>query len=314
LTQEHLLQNASAALRRARQQGGNSYQFYTTDMNATARKLLALENDLRRSIEREELVLFYQPQVNSETHRIIGMEALVRWRHPERGMISPAEFIPLAEDTGLIVPIGEWVLRTACSQNKTWQNVGFKTLRMGVNLSARQFEQPDLAETVARILRETGLEPRYLELELIESTLMKSAEASIRILHELKRMGVHIAIDDFGTGYSSLSYLRRFPVSKLKIDQSFVREMLTNESDAEIVRAVIALGHSLKLKVVIEGVETEDQLAFLRFFGCDEMQGYLFGKPLPAEAFQELLLAGMDKHEEKRCADSIKVRSGSLQK
>jgi diguanylate cyclase (GGDEF)-like protein len=288
-TQQQLLQNASAALRRARQQGGNSYQFYTTDMNATARKLLQLENDLRQAVEREELVLFYQPQVSSETQRIIGMEALVRWRHPERGLVSPLEFIPLAEDTGLIVPIGEWVLRTACSQNKAWQNVGFTPLRVGVNLSARQFEQPDLAEMVARILRETGLESRYLELELIESALMKSAEASVGVLHELKGMGVCIAIDDFGTGYSSLSYLRRFPVNKLKIDQSFVREILTNESDAEIVRAVIALGHSLKLKVVTEGVETEDQRAFLRSLGCDEMQGYLFSKPLPAEAFSALL-------------------------
>jgi diguanylate cyclase (GGDEF)-like protein len=269
--------------------GGNSYQFYTTDMNATARRLLQLENDLRRAVEREELILFYQPQVSSEAQQIIGMEALVRWRHPERGLVSPLEFIPLAEDTGLIVPIGEWVLRTACSQNKAWQNVGFTPLRVGVNLSARQFEQPDLAEMVARILRETGLESRYLELELIESALMKSAETSVGVLHELKAMGVCIAIDDFGTGYSSLSYLRRFPVNKLKIDQSFVREILTNESDAEIVRAVIALGHSLKLKVVTEGVETEAQRAFLRSLGCDEMQGYLFSKPLPAEAFSELL-------------------------
>jgi len=287
-----LLQGASAALFQAKQSGGNGYQFYTADIKAAAFRRLTLESDLRRALEGEEFEVYYQPQISATTWRVCGMEALVRWRHPERGLISPAEFIPLAEDTGLIVPLGEWVLRTACAQNKAWQDAGFGSLRVAVNLSARQFEQPALAETIMRVLDETGLEPNCLELELTESAVMKNAELTIGILSELKKMGVQISIDDFGTGYSSLSYLKRFPINKLKIDQSFVGGAITNQSDAEIVRLVITLAHSLKLKVTAEGVETKEHLAFLDLLQCDEMQGYLFSRPLPVAAFEQLLVEG----------------------
>ena len=287
-----LLQNASVALFRAKQQGGNTHQFYTADMNTSAVARLTLENDLRRALEREEFIVYYQPLVRTGTGQITGMEALVRWQHPERGLVSPAEFIPLAEDTGLILPISEWVLRTACAQNKAWQDAGFEPLCVAVNFSARQFEQSNLSELVAQVICETGLNPGCLELELTESAVMKNAQLSAGILHELRGMGVCISIDDFGTGYSSLSYLRRFPINKLKIDQSFVREIMINESDGEIVRAMIALAHSLKLKVVAEGVETKEQAAFLHILRCDEMQGYLFSKPLPSQAFEELLREG----------------------
>jgi diguanylate cyclase (GGDEF)-like protein len=285
-----ILKNAAAALDRARQQGGDQYQFYTADMNAAALQRLSLENDLRRALERGEFLIHYQPQVGAGTGRLTGMEALVRWQHPELGLVSPAEFIPLAEETGLIVPLGEWVLREACAQRQRWHNSGHASLRLAVNLSARQFEQPDLTEMIARVLAETGLDPRCLELELTESSVMKNADASAAVLGELKRSGIHISIDDFGTGYSSLSYLNRFPLDKLKVDQSFVRGMLSNQGDAAIVRAVITLAHSLKLKVVAEGVETKEQLAFLHLLKCDEMQGYLFSKPLPAAAFERLLM------------------------
>ena len=287
-----LLKNAAAALDRAKQQGGDQYQFYTADMNAAALKRLSLENDLRRALERGEFALHYQPQVSAETGQLTGMEALVRWQHPEWGLVSPAEFIPVAEETGLIVPLGEWVLRAACAQSKRWHDAGVASLRVAVNLSARQFEQPDLTEMVARVLAETGLKPNCLEVELTESSVMKNADASAALLGELKGSGIHISIDDFGTGYSSLSYLRRFPLDKLKVDQSFVRGMLSNQGDAAIVRAVITLAHSLKLKVVAEGVETKEQLAFLHLLKCDEMQGYLFSKPLPAAAFERLLAGG----------------------
>lgn len=287
-----ILKNAAAALDRAKQQGGDQYQFYTADMNAAALKRLSLENDLRRALEREEFIVHYQPQVSAGTGQLTGMEALVRWQHPKLGLVSPAEFIPLAEETGLIVPLGRWVLREACAQSKRWHDEGLAALRVAVNLSARQFEQPDLTEMIAQVLAETGLNPRCLELELTESSVMKDADASAAVLCELKRSGIHISIDDFGTGYSSLSYLNRFPIDKLKVDQSFVREMLSSQSDAAIVRAVITLAHSLKLKVVAEGVETKEQLAFLHLLKCDEMQGYLFSKPLPAEAFERLMLEG----------------------
>ncbi len=289
---QSLLKNAAAALYRAKQQGGDGYQFYTADMNASALRRLALENDLRRALERAEFVVHYQPQVAAATGRFTGVEALVRWQHPELGLVPPMEFIPLAEDTGLIVPLGEWVLRAACAQSKAWHEDGLASLRVAVNLSARQFEQPDLLEMIARVLAETGLNPRCLELELTESSVMKNAEASARVLREMKRMGIQVSIDDFGTGYSSLSYLNRFPLDKLKIDQSFVRRMLANESDAAIVRAVITLAHSLKLKVVAEGVETKEQLAFLHLLKCDEMQGYLFSRPLAADAFEQWLAEG----------------------
>jgi len=286
---EALLKNADTALHRAKEQGRNNYQFYIPSMNATSFERLILENNLRRALERKEFVLYYQPQVSLLTKRIVGMEALLRWQHPELGLVPPRKFIPLAEETGLIGSLGEWVLQTACAQNKAWQEVGFPPLRVAVNLSAHLFRQQGLVETVARVLKETRLNPHYLELEVTEGTLMENAEATVSTLRKLKEMGVHLSIDDFGTGYSSLSYLRRFPIDTLKIDQSFVWDISSDPDDATIARLIIAMAHSLKLKVVAEGVETEEQLSFLRFHQCDELQGYLFSKPVPAEAFTQLL-------------------------
>jgi len=282
-----LLMNAGSALYRAKEQGGNNYQFYTADMNAKALKRLALENNLRRALERDEFVLHYQPQIDINSGQMVGAEALVRWQHPELGLVGPSEFIPFAEDTGLIVPLGEWVLRTACAQVKEWQQAGLLLMRISVNLSARQFQQPKLTEMIAQALAETGLEPEYLELELTESALMKNAENAIETLGQIKATGVRIAIDDFGTGYSSLSHLKRLPIDVLKIDSSFVCESTTAPDDAAIVMAIIGLAHSLKLKVIAEGVETEEQLAFLRLLRCDEIQGYLCSRPLTAVAFKQ---------------------------
>jgi diguanylate cyclase (GGDEF)-like protein len=285
-----LLKNADAALYRAKEQGGDNYQFYTADMNAKAMKRLTLENSLRRALERNEFEVYYQPVLDTNTRKIVGMEALLRWRHPELGLVQPAEFIPLAEVTGMIVPIGEWVLRTACAQSKSWQEAGFAPLALAVNLSARQFQQQNLSEVVVLILQETGLNPHDLGLELTESSIMKNAESAVRTLGGLKAMGVKIAIDDFGTGYSSLGYLKRLPIDTLKIDRSFVRDVTADPDDAALVMAIITLAHNLRLKVVAEGVETEEQLSFLHLLRCDEWQGYLFSKPLPVEAFEGLLL------------------------
>jgi EAL domain-containing protein (putative c-di-GMP-specific phosphodiesterase class I) len=284
-----LLKNAGAALYRAKKGGGDQYQFYTADMHARASKQFALETSLRRAIDNEELLLHYQPRVAVDSQEITGVEALVRWQHPQLGLISPAEFIPLAEDTGLILPLGEWVLRTACRQNRIWQERGFAPLRLGVNISARQFKQPHLAETVLQILAETGLAPEFLELELTESSIMDNADSAIAVLTGLKEEGITISIDDFGTGFSSLSYLKRLPIDALKIDQSFVRDVTTDPDDAALVMAIVTLAHNLRLTVVAEGVETEEQLRFLHLLRCDEVQGYLFSKPLPAEALEKLL-------------------------
>jgi diguanylate cyclase (GGDEF)-like protein len=281
-----LWKNANSALYRAKEQGGHNYQFYTADMNAKALQRLTLENSLRHALERDEFVLHYQPQVDIDSGQIVGAEALVRWQHPELGLVSPSEFIPLAEDMGLIIPLGEWVLRTACAQNKEWQEAGLPLMRLSVNLSARQFQQPKLAEMIARALSETGLEPEQLELELTESALMGNAETAIETLRQIKATGVRLAIDDFGTGYSSLSYLKRLPIDVLKIDRSFVCESTTAPDDAAIVMAIIGLAHNLKLKVIAEGVETEEQLAFLRLLRCDEIQGDLCSRPLAAADFK----------------------------
>jgi diguanylate cyclase (GGDEF)-like protein len=289
-----LLKNADAALYRAREQGGDNYQFYTADMNAKAMKRLTLENSLRRALERSEFEVYYQPVLDITTRKITGMEALLRWHHPELGLVQPAEFIPLAENTGMIVPIGEWVLHTACAQSKSWQDAGFAPLCLAVNLSARQFQQQNLADVVVRILQETGLNPHDLELELTESSIMKNAESAVRTLTDLKKMGVKIAIDDFGTGYSSLGYLKRLPIDTLKIDQSFVRDVTTDPDDAALVMTIITLAHNLRLKVIAEGVETEEQQRFLHLLRCDEWQGYLFSKPVPFEAFEKLLLQGQN--------------------
>jgi diguanylate cyclase (GGDEF)-like protein/PAS domain S-box-containing protein len=286
---DDLLKNADVAMYHAKNQGRNNYQFYTKSMNATSLQRLDLENDLRKATDRNEFVLYYQPTVDIRTKAIIGAEALVRWDHPEKGMISPAEFIPLAEETGLIVPIGKWVLRSACIQNKAWQDAGNKYLRMSVNLSSRQFDQEGLIEVVSEALRDSGFDPRYLELEITESTIMKNPEKAATTLQKLKDMGICLSIDDFGTGYSSLGNLRRFPLDSLKIDRSFVTNITTDSDDAAIITAIIAMARSLKLRVIAEGVEAEEQQAFLRDLGCHEMQGYLFSRPLPVNDFFKLL-------------------------
>lgn len=278
-----MLRNASSALYSAKAVGSNSYQFYSAAMTERAARNLALQTGLRRALEKRELLLHYQPQIECASGRIIGVEALARWQHPDKGMVSPAQFIPVAEETGLIVPIGEWVLRTACRQAKAWQEQGIPPMRMAVNLSARQFKDPRFARRVLEILDETGLDARYLELEITESTLMDGLDSVNAMLQNFKRAGILISLDDFGTGYSSLSYLKRFPIDKLKIDQSFVRDVLTDPDDASLIRAVIAMARALRLTVIAEGVETQGQCDFLRALGCDELQGYHIARPMPAE-------------------------------
>lgn len=284
-----LLKHSAIALHRAKETGRNTFQYFAAEMNTRALERLILEGKLRQALERGEFLLYYQPQVDLASGCLIGVEALVRWQHPELGMVSPAQFIPMAEETGLIVPLGEWVLRTACAQMKAWHRDGFSTLRVAVNLSARQFRQQDVVAMVSGVLEETGLDPSGLELELTESLLVQNVEAGIQTLKALSGMGVQLAIDDFGTGYSSLNYLKRFPIDRLKIDQSFVRDITHDPGDAAIVTAIISLSHSLRLKVIAEGVETEAQLAYLRAGQCDEMQGFYFSRPLPVEEMEQLL-------------------------
>jgi diguanylate cyclase (GGDEF)-like protein len=291
---QSLLKNAGAALYRTKTAGGDNYQFYTADMHAIASKRLALETSLRQAIENGELLLHYQPRVEVDSLRITGVEALIRWQNPLLGLVSPADFIPLAEETGLILPIGDWVLREACRQNKAWQEKGFATMRVSVNISALQLQRQDLAESVIQILEETQLAPEFLELELTESSIMSNAKSTIDVLTKLQSMGVMISIDDFGTGFSSLSYLKRLPIDALKIDQSFVRDVSTDQDDAALVMAIITLAHNLRLRVVAEGVETEEQWNFLHLLKCDEIQGFLFSKPLPPDALERLLVSHRD--------------------
>lgn len=282
---ETLLKNADTAMYKAKDQGKNNYQFFTPEMNVATLERMLLENDLRKALENGEFILHYQPRIHCADGSVSGMEALIRWRHPKLGLVSPATFIPLAEETGLIVPIGEWVLRTACSQTKAWHDAGMPPLRVAVNISARQFKHADLILTIENVLHETGLNPRYLEVELTESLAMEDVQQTIITLNALNAMGISIAIDDFGTGYSSLAYLKRFPVDFLKIDQSFVRDIVDNDDSAAIAKAIIALAHNLNLEVVGEGVETSDQFDFLRQHDCEEVQGYLFSRPLCVEEF-----------------------------
>lgn len=286
---ETLLKNADAALYRAKDSGRNAYQLYTSAISSETSEWLLLESHLHRALERQEFVLYYQPQVNVTTGEITQMEALLRWQHPELGLISPGRFVPLAEENGLIVPIGEWALRMACTQNYLWQASGLPPVRVAVNLSARQLRQPNLVEMVARVLEETQLASRYLELEITETTVMKNVELTQTLLCELHQMGVSMAMDDFGTGYSSLGYLKKFPFNTLKIDQSFVRDLTTDPNDKAIVAAIIAMGRVLNLKLVAEGVETKVQEHSLLSLDCEEMQGFLFSPPLSAEEATLLL-------------------------
>jgi diguanylate cyclase (GGDEF)-like protein len=288
-TADALLANADAAMYRAKEMGRNNFQFYQAEMNGSSRQRLALQEGLRHAVARNELFLVYQPQVDLHTRQIIGVEALLRWRHPQLGMVSPATFIPLAEESGLIVPIGDWVLQAACRQNKAWQDAGLPPITVAVNVSARQFRQAQWIDRVADALHTSGLAAANLELELTESLIMQDLKQAVEKMQQLQAMGLALAIDDFGTGYSSLGALKRFPLARLKIDRSFVQDIATDEDDKAIVMAVIELGHRLDLKVVAEGVETEEQLAFLRQCRCDEMQGYLFSRPVPAAEIAEML-------------------------
>jgi len=289
---ESQLKNADIAMHHAKDQGRNNFQFFSPAMNSSALDRLTLENDLRKAVERGEFLLYYQPKVEVGTRRLVGVEALLRWKHATRGMVSPADFIPLAEDTGLIVPIGAWVLRAACEQAKAWQSAGLPPIPMSVNLSNRQFRQKDLTDSITGILHAAALDPRHLELEITESTIMQDPDNAIAALRRLKALGVGISIDDFGTGYSSLSALRKLPLDCLKIDRSFVTHITTSADDAAITSAIVAMARSLKLTVLAEGVENEDQLATLQRLGCDQVQGYLFSRPVPAEAFLPMLAGG----------------------
>lgn len=286
---ELLLKNADIAMYRAKEKGRNTFQFYSREMSADSSEKLELENQLRHAIDRQEFILYYQPFIDLKSDKIVGAEALVRWNHPTLGMVSPAKFIPLAEETGLIIPIGEWVLKTACAQNKAWQELGLPPIRMAINLSGRQFQRIGIVETVKRHLKETGLSPKYLELELTETILMQKTDEMIATLGQLHEMGIQISLDDFGTGYSSLSYIKKFPIDTLKIDQSFVRDITVNKDDAALSNAIIAMGHSLNLKVIAEAVETVEQLEFFRSHGCNEIQGYLISPPVPPEVFKAFL-------------------------
>ncbi|MEO7494044.1 MAG: EAL domain-containing protein, partial [Massilia sp.] len=286
---DSLIEHADIAMYRAKKLGRNNFQFYTPAMNEEALERVRIESALRNALERNEFVLHYQPQVNLASGQIVGMEALIRWRHPELGMVSPVRFIGVAEETGLIVPIGAWVMRTACMQTKAWQDAGLGKLRVAVNLSARQFGAPNLIADIAAVLGASGLPPESLDIELTESLFMSDVNLAVELLHNMKTLGVNLSIDDFGTGYSSLSYLSRFPIDVLKIDRSFVADISHDVNDAAIVASIIALAHNLKLSVIAEGVETEAQLDYLRRQGCDEMQGYFFSRPLDAEQFEQLL-------------------------
>jgi predicted signal transduction protein with EAL and GGDEF domain len=295
---ETLIKNADAAMYCAKENEGRNFRFFTDDMNAQAGERLTLENGLRLALDKKELFLVYQPQVDIVSGKIIGLEALLRWQHPTLGLVPPDKFIRIAENCGLIVPIGEWVLRTACSQVRKWQDEGRPAVSIAINVSAVQFRQEDFCELTRRVLHETGLAPQYLELELTEGLLLANADVTFSVLQELKAMGLTLAIDDFGTGYSNFTYLRQFRVSKLKIDRSFIRDVAVNPDDASITTAIISMAKSLNIKVIAEGVEDEAQMSFLRAHQCDEIQGYYFSKPL-----------AVDKVAEKMRGDSPQVRT-----
>ena len=288
---DNLLRNADSAMYRAKEFGRNNFQFYVAEMNIKARERLRLESSLRRALDRNEFMLYYQPRVSLESGRVIGAEALLRWRHPEMGLVPPSEFIPILDETGMIIPVGDWALREACRQNREWQDMGLPPIRVAVNLSVRQFMQKDLADTIVRALEAANLSAEHLEVEITEDLFLEHNQTNIITLARLKNMGIHISIDDFGTGYSSLSYLKRLPIDTLKIDQSFVRDIGDPDNKA-IASAIIAMASSLRLNVLAEGVETDEQLAFLRAQGCNEIQGFSFSHPLPADEFAQLLREG----------------------
>jgi diguanylate cyclase (GGDEF)-like protein/PAS domain S-box-containing protein len=292
---ELLIRNADLAMYQAKEKGRSNYQFYEKGMNARAVERQSIEGDLRFALERNEFVMHYQPKIDLKTGEITGVEALVRWQHPERGLVGPLQFISVAEDCGLLLPIGKWVLRESCRQAKAWQDAGLPAIDMAVNVSSVEFRNDEFLEGIGTILKETGLEARHLELELTESVLMQHAEFSVPVLQKLKAMGVRLAIDDFGTGYSSLSYLRQFPIDTLKVDQSFIHEINAETDEATIISAVINMGCRMKHRVIAEGIETAEQLAFLRAHGCDEGQGYYFSRPIPATETAKLLELGMHR-------------------
>ena len=286
---ETLVKNADFAMYSAKKEGGSKYRFFTSEMNTRAVERQSLENNLRHVLERHELELHYQPQFDLQSGAVVGAEALIRWHHPKRGFVSPTEFLPVAEECGFIVPIGQWVLQHACTQARAWQNAGLRPIRIAVNMSAAELRAKDVVANIGVILAETNLDPRYLEIELTETFLLQHPDSTALVLQALKRMGIRIALDDFGTGYSSLSYLKRFPIDTLKIDQSFIRDIVTDADDASIVSAVIRLGRDLDMGVIAEGVETRNQLDFLRKRRCPEGQGYYFSRPVVGEKFAELL-------------------------
>ncbi|MCG8125759.1 MAG: EAL domain-containing protein, partial [Candidatus Thiodiazotropha taylori] len=292
---EELLKKADTAMSHAKAVGKNNFQFYTEQMNALAATRLKLEGKLRKALVSKEMELYYQPQIDMRTGQLVSAEALLRWHQPELGMIPPDEFIPIAEETGMIIELGEWVLNEACRQNKAWQDAGHQSIRVAINLSSMQFIQRDLSHKVDNSLRSSGLDPKYLEFEITESILMRNVNETIATLNEFKMMGINISVDDFGTGYSSLSYLKRFPLNSLKIDRSFIRDIPENADDVTITSAIIAMAHQLNLGVVAEGVESQRQLDFLHQQGCEMAQGYFFSKPLPAEEFEAMLVGNDNK-------------------
>jgi EAL domain-containing protein (putative c-di-GMP-specific phosphodiesterase class I) len=292
---ETLIKNADTAMYQAKEKGRESYQFFKPAMNIRAVERQSIEEGLRSALERQEFTLHYQPKVNLKTGKIIGAEALIRWTHPTRGLVSPAQFIPVAEDCGLILPISEWVLREACRQARAWKDAGLKLGTIAVNISAIEFRNENFLERINSVLSDTGLDPKSLELELTEGVLMKHVDSTTFILAALRATGVSLAIDDFGTGYSSLSYLRKFPIDTLKIDQSFIRQITTSPDETSIVTAVIGIGRSLELRVVAEGVETEEQMLFLQAHDCEVAQGYYFGRPMPPQQFAILLKNGISE-------------------
>ena len=294
---DKLIKYAESAMHHTKKSGGDQYQFFSSEMNIKAKTRIEMERSLRRAIEHEHFLLYYQPKVDAGSNKIVGMEALIRWQDPEKGLISPGIFIPLAEETGLIEPIGLWVLKEACKQNKQWQDMGLQPICVSVNVSGRQFRVPDFVDKVKTVLEDSGLLPQYLELEITESLLVGNTEDIINKLHQIRNLGCYLSIDDFGTGYSSLSYLTRFPISSLKIDRAFIQDIETSQNSIEVARAIIGLSQGLNLEVIAEGAESAEHIDFLRQNGCNTVQGFYYSRPVPPEEFEKLLTIGFIKKE-----------------